>query len=239
MTRAVRKSAGRRSGGFTLIELLVVVAIIAVLMAILLPSLGRAREQAKNVACASNVRQMATGFQAYSTEWNGYMPTCDYVRNASSSPQYGHMWLTVAAPYMGITKKDPIWVNVAKITTCPASTRAPGQVRRDYTLNMQMMHFNGAGKGYSPAKITNFENPARAVCLFDAGQKVGGGEPYASYAKSEISDFSVGGYGPSSNYYFAEVHMGMANVMFYDGHVEGIKFQPLSVAPYSWWAPWF
>lgn len=239
MQNMVHQIVGRRSKGFTLIELLVVVAIIAVLMAILLPALNRAREQAKAVTCASNVRQMATGFQGYSTEWGGYMPTCDYLRNASSSPQYGHMWLTVAAPYMGIPKSNAIWVNVAKITTCPASTRASGQIRRDYTLNMQMMHFNGPNKGYSAAKITSFDNPSRAVCLFDAGQKPNYGEPYSSYAKSEIQDFSIGGYGPASNYYFAEMHMGMANVMFYDGHVEAARFQQISAAPFSWVAPWF
>ena len=60
-----------RKNGFTLIELLVVVAIIAVLVSILLPSLSRARESARRVVCASNLHQISAALYAYSNEHNG------------------------------------------------------------------------------------------------------------------------------------------------------------------------
>lgn len=58
----------QRRVAFTLIELLVVVAIIALLIAILLPSLDRAREQARVAVCVSNLRQLGLGVQGYLTE---------------------------------------------------------------------------------------------------------------------------------------------------------------------------
>ncbi len=63
---------------FTLIELLVVVAIIAVLMAVMLPSLSRAREQAKTTACLSNQRQIGTAITMYASEFNGVIVPMSY-----------------------------------------------------------------------------------------------------------------------------------------------------------------
>ncbi|HVX86629.1 MAG TPA: prepilin-type N-terminal cleavage/methylation domain-containing protein [Phycisphaerae bacterium] len=64
----------RRRSGFTLIELLVVVAIIALLISILLPSLARARDQAKKTACASNLHQLGIALTTYTAEFDGNLP---------------------------------------------------------------------------------------------------------------------------------------------------------------------
>lgn len=63
-----------RRRGFTLIELLVVIAIIAILAAILLPCLERAREQAKRAACANNLRQNCIALLAYAGDNNDWLP---------------------------------------------------------------------------------------------------------------------------------------------------------------------
>jgi prepilin-type N-terminal cleavage/methylation domain-containing protein/prepilin-type processing-associated H-X9-DG protein len=60
----------KRLGGFTLIELMVVVSIIALLVSILLPALSRARDQAKDVICKSNLRQLGIGWTCYSSDWD-------------------------------------------------------------------------------------------------------------------------------------------------------------------------
>jgi prepilin-type N-terminal cleavage/methylation domain-containing protein len=60
--------------GFTLIELLVVIAIIALLLSILMPALGKVKEQAKQIVCASNLKQSGQACYVYATEYDGFIP---------------------------------------------------------------------------------------------------------------------------------------------------------------------
>jgi prepilin-type N-terminal cleavage/methylation domain-containing protein/prepilin-type processing-associated H-X9-DG protein len=80
---------------FTLVELLVVVAIIALLLAVLLPSLGRAREVARSVICLGNMRMVGVGLMGYSADHQGLMLT-GYKRHGISN-----VWATkIAYPYL-------------------------------------------------------------------------------------------------------------------------------------------
>ncbi len=63
-----------RDRGFTLVELLVVIAIIALLLAILMPSLGKARDQARNMVCQSNLKQWVYILSMYTDDYDGSFP---------------------------------------------------------------------------------------------------------------------------------------------------------------------
>jgi prepilin-type N-terminal cleavage/methylation domain-containing protein/prepilin-type processing-associated H-X9-DG protein len=80
---AVRRAGGAGRCAFTLIELLVVVAIIAMLMAILLPTLRAARELARRTKCAANLRSLAIGHQQYRYAFN-----CDGMMTFSGMGSY-------------------------------------------------------------------------------------------------------------------------------------------------------
>src|SRR4051812_44152036 len=73
--------------GFTLVELLVVIGIIALLIAVLLPALNRARENANRVACLSNVRHLSGAFFMYTNENKGWFPNLAVF---GGPPQFGN-----------------------------------------------------------------------------------------------------------------------------------------------------
>jgi len=100
---------------FTLIELLVVVAIIAVLVALLLPALGRARDYAKSTVCQSNLKMLGIFFVFYAQDYG------DYVATNAVCPG-GSRWYDVLATYRETSRNVE---SLNKVAICPANTVHP------------------------------------------------------------------------------------------------------------------
>src|ERR1700683_3986386 len=89
---------------FTLVELLIVIGIIALLIGILLPALNKARQQANQVSCSSNLRQMGVALTMYINDTN-YYPGCRWNTGMNSPAQTPNIdyavWPTRLLKYMG------------------------------------------------------------------------------------------------------------------------------------------
>ncbi len=140
---------------FTLVELLVVIGIIAVLIAILLPALQRARDQANTVYCQSNLRQLYTAIVMYDTNERGYMmPASRGTGNGSTNNWWG--WETLGRglgvkPLGNNAAADRIAAaRIQKVLNCPSvegPTREPdfsglsSTYFGDYTYNVNLGDF--------------------------------------------------------------------------------------------------
>jgi len=123
----------RKRNAFTLVELLVVIGIIAVLISLLLPALNRAREQAKQVNCASNLRQMGQAMAMYVNEWQ-YYPGC----YCTTQGQPFAVWPSRLRAYMN-GNQEVFW--------CPSNDPA-NKWLRDWNAYPKFAKANAADTGY-------------------------------------------------------------------------------------------
>jgi prepilin-type N-terminal cleavage/methylation domain-containing protein len=147
----------RRSRGFTLVELLVVIGIIAVLIAILLPALSKARDHANRVACTSNLKQLMTAVLFYTNENHYYLPYAN--DNETDYPGPGWLFDQLDPAIGGYgTGKSPtlqtqveggvLWqyLKTHKVYHCPADPE-PYNWGKSHNLTSYLMNWASVGFG--------------------------------------------------------------------------------------------
>ena len=187
---------------FTIVELLVVIAILAILAAMLLPALGRAKAVAKQIFCVGNMRQISSGAMCYVNDYNGYI--VPWYQNWDGNSNFWFLMLDVGNPSA-----------TQSMYTCPSYTKPKTYgYYNTYSINYYL----------SPRaplyKYLQINSPSNSI-WFSEGAMItddGGGMNICYFFATTAA------VGNNSSKGLNYIHSAQANTLYFDGHVEREKY---------------
>ncbi len=225
---------------FTLIELLVVIAVIAILAAMLMPALARARQEARRISCSSNGRQLGLATMMYLNDWNDFFPPADSqdnlqrwfgVRDTEQEP-----WEVEGSPLYP-------YLQAGEISQCPAFVDPdPGfeDGAGGYGYNSQYIGGTPSTdweESLQPARMGLITNSSGTIMFGDTAlldDQTFAGEAFdlIEYPFVEAPEFEAWGMGTTPSTHFR--HLEQANHVFVDGRAASRRMKHTQAGFYGY-----